>query len=196
MAKIEYVTRAEPPLLGVLLMRLNWSIALKYTRNTSAAPTNAPMTWAAMYGRTFIHGNLRRTANASVTAGLMWAPLTPPATQTAKATAIAQPQVISSQSPAALKIVSGPAVRPDPGRPATATATTPSPNAIRTNVPKNSESNSPQSPEMRPMVRPSPRKASGVISAMAILSCRAGLSACALGLNVRLASAHHNEPRE
>ncbi len=137
---------------------LNASIALKYTRKTSAAPTNAPITWAAMYGRTFAQANLRRTANASVTAGLMWAPLTPPATQTAKATAIAQPQVISSQSPAAWKITVGPAVRPDPGRAATAMATTPSPNAISTNVPKNSESSSPHRPPMRPTVRPSPRK--------------------------------------
>ena len=45
-AKIEYVARACPPLFGVWLTRLNGLIALSYTRNTRAAPTNAPNTWA------------------------------------------------------------------------------------------------------------------------------------------------------
>src|SRR5579875_579444 len=92
----------------------------------------------------------------------MCAPLTPPATHTANATAIAQPQVISSQSPAARKMVVGVAVRPDPGRAATAIATTPSPNAIRQTHPRNSARSSPYRPLMRPTVRPSPL--SGVMS--------------------------------
>jgi archaellin len=94
--------------------------------------------------------NFRRTAKAKVTAGFRWAPLTPPATQMAKATAKHQPQVISSQSPAASKIVVGLEVRPEPGSPATATATTPSPNARMMNVPRNSAMSSPHSPVMRP----------------------------------------------
>src|ERR1700761_2739480 len=148
-----------------------------------------------MYGTTFAQANLRRTAKASVTAGLMWAPLTPPATQTAMATAIAQPQVISSQSPAARKIVVGVAARPDPGRAATAMATTPSPNAISTNVPKNSESNSPHRPLIGPMVRPSPRN--GVISAMAIDPLLPRQPLCQrLRPNVRLASAPDNASNE
>src|ERR1039457_7096031 len=97
----------------------------------------------------------------------MRAPLTPPATHTANATARAHPHVISSQSPAALKITVGPAVRPEPGRAATAMATTPSPNEIRTTQPRNSDSNSPYKPVMRPTVRPSPRK--GVMSDITIL---------------------------
>src|SRR5436189_5481818 len=55
-----------------------------------------------------------------------------------------QPPMIIIQSPEARKIVEFVAARPDWFRPATATATTPSPKAIRTNVPKYSERNSPQ----------------------------------------------------
>src|SRR5205814_3813722 len=106
--------------------------------------------------------NLRLTAKARVTAGLMWAPLTPPATHTAMATAKAHPHAISSQSPAARKIVVGVWARPEPGRAATAMATTPSPNAIKTKHPRNSAIISPYKPVIRPTVRPSPRK--GVIS--------------------------------
>ena len=127
----------------------------------------------------------------------MWAPLTPPATQMAKATAIAQPQVISSQSPAALKIVVGPAVRPEPGSPATATATTPSPNEIRTNIPMNSAMSSPHSPVMRPTVRPSPR--SGVMSSAMMSSCprHASLRAePAVSAKVRLGAIIGNGPSE
>ena len=80
---------------------------------------------------------------------------------------MAHPHVISSQSPAAWKITVGPAVRPEPGRAATAVATTPSPNEIRTMHPRNSDSSSPYKPVMRPTVRPSPRK--GVMSDIAIL---------------------------
>src|ERR1700689_3268326 len=75
---------------------------------------------------------------------------------------MAQPNVISSQSPAASKITVGPDVRPEPGSAATAIATTPSPNAIMMNTPRNSERSSPYKPLMRPIVRPSPRK--GVMS--------------------------------
>src|ERR1700734_3681411 len=46
-----------------------------YSAYTTAAPRNAPSTWANQYGAT-----LRRTANERVTAGLRCAPLTPPAT--------------------------------------------------------------------------------------------------------------------
>jgi len=97
----------------------------------------------------------------------MWAPLTPPATQIAIATANPHPSVISSQSPLARKMVVGVAARPEPGKAATAMATTPSPNMIRTNTPKNSARHSPHSPAIRPTVRPSPRK--GVISATSTL---------------------------
>src|ERR1700744_1527679 len=111
-----------------------------------AALTTAPSPEATHNGSTLFQENLRRTAKASVTAGLMWAPDTPPAIQTAKATAMAQPQVIRSQSPDAWKIVVGDAVRPEPGSAATAMATTPSPKAISTNVPRNSDSSSPYRP--------------------------------------------------
>ncbi len=69
----------------------------------------------------------------------MCAPVTPPATYTAMVTAMAHPQVISSQSPAPANIAG---VRPDSGRPTTATATTPAPKASRMKVPKNSASSS------------------------------------------------------
>ena len=46
----------------------------------STPPTNAPSTWATQYGTTLGQGKARLTARARVTAGLMWAPLTPPAT--------------------------------------------------------------------------------------------------------------------
>src|SRR6476646_8596253 len=114
-----------------------------------AAPTNAPTTREIQYGTTFGHGNLRRTANARVTAGFRWAPLTPPATYTPKTTANAQPQVSSSQSPAARKIVVGVSARPEPGSAATAIATTPSPNMISTAVPRNSARQSPNRPPRR-----------------------------------------------
>src|SRR5438309_7648637 len=84
---------------------------------------------------------------ASVTAGLMWAPVMPPATYTPMTTAIAHPQVMSSQSPDASKIL---VPRPDWLRAATAMATTPSPKAIRTMVPRNSAIQSPPSPFKKP----------------------------------------------
>jgi hypothetical protein len=111
---------------------------------------------------TFAHANLRRTTKASVTAGLMCAPLTPPATHTANATAKAQPHAISSQSPAARKIVVEVCARPEPGKAATAMATEPSPKAIKQKQPRNSASSSPYRPPMRPTVRPSPLR--GVMS--------------------------------
>jgi TRAP-type C4-dicarboxylate transport system permease large subunit len=46
----------------------------------SAAPANAPSICATMYQGTLAQGNPRRTAKAMVTAGLMCAPLIPPAT--------------------------------------------------------------------------------------------------------------------
>src|SRR5436190_13954256 len=108
-----------------------------------------------MQGATFGHGNFLRIAKARVTAGLMCAPLTPPATYIANVTAIAQPQVISSQSPAARKIVVLFSVRPEPGSAATAIATTPSPNAISMKVPRNSARHSPGVPprDLRPPLR-------------------------------------------
>jgi len=39
---------------------------------------NAPKYWAKKYNGTFFHGNFLEIANAKVTAGFMWAPLTPP----------------------------------------------------------------------------------------------------------------------
>src|SRR5215208_240877 len=71
----------------------------------------------------------------------MWAPLIPPATYTPKVTAIAHPQVISSQSPLAAKIA---VPRPDWFSAATAIATTPSPKQMSTKVPRNSADSSPQ----------------------------------------------------
>src|SRR6478672_11789081 len=59
-------------------------------------------------------------------------------------TAKHHPQVISSQSPDARKIVWLVAARPDWFSAETAIATTPSPNAISTKQPRNSERNSPQ----------------------------------------------------
>src|ERR1700743_3230807 len=96
--------------------------------NTIAAPVKAPSSWAAQYGSTLRQGKLRRTAKASVTPGVRGAPLTPPATHTANATAKHQPNAISSQSPAARKIVVAVAARPEPGRAGTAMATHPAPN--------------------------------------------------------------------
>src|SRR5512132_3935244 len=58
-------------------------------------------------------------------------------------TATHHPQVMSSQSPDARKIVWLVAARPDWFNAATAIATTPSPNMISTNVPRYSERNSP-----------------------------------------------------
>src|SRR5215208_6177838 len=99
------------------------------------------------YPGTLLHGKPRFTAKARVTAGLMWAALMPPATYTPKVTANAQPQAMRSQSPLASKISSP---RLDWLRAATAIATTPSPNAIRTKVPKNSAESSPQTVERQP----------------------------------------------
>src|ERR1700760_223157 len=80
-----------------------------------------------------------------VTAGLMCAPVTPPATYTPQITANIHPKTISNQSPVARKIVGGDdfKARPDWFSAATAIATTPSPNMIRVNVPKNSARYSP-----------------------------------------------------
>src|SRR4051794_19621968 len=86
-----------------------------------------------------------------VTAGLRWAPLTPPATYTPSVTAKNHPNPMSSQSPLARKIVLGVAARPDWFSPATAIATTPSPNMMSTNVPKNSERYSPQEVARHPV---------------------------------------------
>ena len=44
------------------------------------APTNAPATCAQMYPGTLVQGKARFRARAIVTAGLMCAPLIPPAT--------------------------------------------------------------------------------------------------------------------
>jgi hypothetical protein len=70
----------------------------------------------------------------------MCAPLIPPATYTPNATAKPQPQPMISQSPLAAKIS---VPRPDWLSAATAIATTPSPNAISTNVPSTSATSSP-----------------------------------------------------
>jgi hypothetical protein len=104
------------------------------------APDERPQDLGGPVGDDLGPGKARLTAMARVTAGLMWAPLTPPATYTPKATASDHPQAISSQSPLAAKISSP---RPDWFRAATAMATTPSPKAISTNVPRNSASSSP-----------------------------------------------------
>src|SRR3954452_22077716 len=85
-----------------------------------------------------------------VTAGLMCAPLTPPATYTAKATAKPQPQPMMSQSPLAAKIWPP---RPDWLSAATAIATTPSPKQMRANVPRNSAASSPARPTRQPARR-------------------------------------------
>jgi hypothetical protein len=69
-------------------------------------------------------GNRRRTARARVTAGLIWAPLMPPATYTPTMTANAHPKVISVQPPTPCQMMLGAEERPEPGRAATAMATT------------------------------------------------------------------------
>src|SRR5699024_5457488 len=86
------------------------------------------------------HDTIPLNACPSVTAGLRWAPETPPAIYTPNATARPQPQPMIIQSPAATKISSA---RPEPYIPTTASPTTPLPKAISTNVPINSESKSP-----------------------------------------------------
>ncbi len=58
----------------------NLSNASQKFQRTTIAARNAPMTWAPQYGSTLPHANPRRTASASVTAGLMCAPEIPPAT--------------------------------------------------------------------------------------------------------------------
>src|SRR4051794_12857023 len=80
----------------------------------------------------------------------MCAPLTPPATYTAKATAKPQPQPMMSQSPLAAKIWPP---RPDWLSAATAIATTPSPKQMSTNVPTNSAASSPARPTRQPTRR-------------------------------------------
>src|SRR5215217_4849608 len=109
------------------------------------------MTWAAMYGSVLLQGNCRLNARARVTAGFMCAPLIPPATYTPKTTAIAHPQVMRSQSPEARKMVLSLAALPDWVSAATAIATTPSPKAIRTAVPKNSAESSPHNVDRQPV---------------------------------------------
>src|SRR5918993_1497305 len=91
-----------------------------------------------MYGPTLAHGNPRRSARPTLTAGLIWAPLTPPATYTpmttpkpqAKFTVVKLPKVPGavSGSPTALR--------------STKWATTPSPKIRRVKVPRNSANNS------------------------------------------------------
>ncbi len=73
------------------------------------------------------HGKPRRGAKPGVTAGLMCAPLIPPAAWTPNVTANAQPQVTMTQ----LAGPNEPACLPEPGRPATASATDPSPSSGR-----------------------------------------------------------------
>src|SRR5215211_969632 len=104
-----------------------------------------------MYGSVLLQGNCRLNARARVTAGFMCAPLIPPATYTPKVTAIAHPQVIRSQSPEARKMVLSFAALPDWLSAATAIATTPSPKAIRTAVPKNSDESSPHIVDRQPV---------------------------------------------
>src|SRR5919198_6580039 len=101
-----------------------------------------------MYPGTLDHGKPRLTAKATVTAGLMCAPLTPPATYTARVTAKNHPNPMINQSPLASKIF---VPRPDWFSAATAIATTPSPNRMSTNVPKNSERYSPQAVARHPV---------------------------------------------
>src|SRR5690606_9296677 len=68
-----------------------------------------------------------------------------------------------SQSPEPRKNVVGPSVRPEPGSAATAIATEPQPNAMRTKVPRSSATHSPQSPPL--LLSPLPfRTASGEMS--------------------------------
>src|SRR5699024_361905 len=90
---------------------------------------------------TFFHSTSPLKACPNVTAGLRCAPDTPPATYTPNATAKPQPHPIIIQSPPAAKISSA---LPEPYIPATTSPTTPSPNKINTNVPKNSDNISPQ----------------------------------------------------
>src|SRR6266511_5599674 len=95
----------------------------------SSAARNAPTVWAPQYGSTLPHGNPRRTASASVTAGLMCAPEMPPATYTPMTTPMPHAQWIDC-APA----VNG--VR-------TVCATTPTPNTMRLKVPSISAESSP-----------------------------------------------------
>src|SRR5438105_4840371 len=106
----------------------------------------------------------------------MWAPVMPPATYTPKTTASAHPQVMRSQSPEATKML---VPRPDWLSAATAIATTPSPKAIRTMVPKNSTIRSPARPVTKPIgppppvlgrVSPASLECCGWVSAMSVTS--------------------------
>ena len=83
---------------------------------------------------------LRRSACARVTAGLRCAPLTPPATHTAKATASPQPHAMISQS---AWEANASLPRPDWLSAATTIATAPSPSEMMMNVPRNSATSSP-----------------------------------------------------
>src|SRR3954468_21202348 len=105
-----------------------------------AAPTKAPNTCAPQYGATLLHGKPRRSAWASVTAGLRCAPETPPATHTARATPTPQPVVMSSQSPLA---ANGSLPRSDWLSAATVIATEPQPNKMMIAVPSASDTSSP-----------------------------------------------------
>ena len=49
-----------------------------HTNETPTAAMNAPTSWEPMYPGTFDHGNPRRQARDSVTAGLRCAPETAP----------------------------------------------------------------------------------------------------------------------
>ena len=90
----------------------------------------APIICAAMYMGTSAHGNLPATASPSVTAGLMWAPLTPATVNSATNTAVPHPNVIAIQ-PAPSPLV--------PSR--TTFATTPLPRRRRRVVPMSSARN-------------------------------------------------------
>src|SRR5918993_1147774 len=132
-------TTARPMMNGAMLAPgavLRASVMAR-TRISRAA-TNAPRNWARMYGPTLAHGNPRRRARPTLTAGLIWAPLTPPATYTpmttpkpqAKFTVVKLPKVpgAGSGSPTALR--------------STKWATTPSPKIRRVKVPRNSANSS------------------------------------------------------
>src|SRR6266545_3799953 len=95
----------------------------------SSAARNAPTVWAPQYGSTLPHGNPRRTASASVTAGLMCAPEMPPATYTPMITPMPHAQWMDCAP--ALNGVS------------TVCATTPTPKMMRVKVPSISADSSP-----------------------------------------------------
>src|SRR3954468_7899895 len=127
-----------------------------------AAPTKAPNTCAPQYGATLLHGKPRRSAWASVTAGLRCAPETPPATHTARATPTPQPVVMSSQSPLA---ANGSLPRSDWLSAATVIATEPQPNKMMIAVPSASDTSSPgtrcRQPRGFPLLATAPPPQSG-----------------------------------